>query len=70
MRIRVTRHVSLSLLQFAGYVLPISLVLIACALFLPTEMLVFVLPVVFVANGLWWAYIWHHKLRGQKDQDR
>jgi hypothetical protein len=68
MRVRITRHVSLSLLPIAGYLLPITLVLLACAFFLPTRMLLIALPVVFVANGMWWAHVWHHKLRSRNGQ--
>jgi hypothetical protein len=65
MQVRITRNLSLPLTSVLAYLAPITIVIVLCAVLLPShERVVRVLfPVAITVNAFWWGYVWHHKVR-------
>ena len=69
MRLNITRRISLSLGEVLLYATPFIVALVGIALCVPVTWLKVALPVACVVNGLWWAYVWQHKLAPRAAHD-
>ena len=66
MDIQITKTFSIPARSFIIYVSPLTVALVASGLFLSERGIKLAIPIICVINGIWWAYLWHHKVGNKK----